>query len=78
MAKRKFNFENALAELEQTVERLEDGELDLEASLKAFEKGVTLTRDCQEALQKAEQKVAMLIQKNGADTLIPFEDKHDD
>ncbi|MBV1870573.1 MAG: exodeoxyribonuclease VII small subunit [Gammaproteobacteria bacterium] len=78
MAKRKFNFENALAELEQTVERLEDGELDLEASLKAFEKGVTLTRDCQEALQKAEQKVTLLIQKNGNDTLIPFEDEHDD
>ena len=78
MARRKFNFENALAELEQTVEKLEDGELDLEASLQAFEKGITLTRECQEALQKAEQKVAMLVQKNGEDSLIPFEDNNDD
>jgi exodeoxyribonuclease VII small subunit len=78
MARKKFNFENALAELEQTVEQLEEGELDLEASLQAFEKGIKLTRDCQNALQQAEQKVNMLVQKNGEDTLIPFEEHNDD
>jgi len=78
MARKKFNFENALAELELTVEQLEEGEFDLEASLKAFEKGIKLTRDCQNALQQAEQKVNMLVQKNGEDTLIPFEEHNDD
>lgn len=64
-AKKSVNFEKALAELEQLVEEMEQGDLSLEESLKRFEKGIALTSDCQQALQKAELKVQELIEKNG-------------
>ena len=54
------NFEKSLGELENLVEALESGGLTLEESLKAFEKGVRISRDCQEALNEAEQKVNLL------------------
>ena len=60
------DFEKSLAELEQIVERMEAGELSLDESLKQFERGVALTRSCQEALQQAEQKVEILLKKTGA------------
>ena len=60
-----FNFESALEELEELVTSMEDGELSLEDSLKAFEKGIKLTRDCQTALKNAEQKVQVLLDENG-------------
>ncbi len=53
-------FEESLAELEKLVETLEKGELSLEDSLKSFERGVELTRTCQEALKTAEHKVRIL------------------
>ena len=65
-------FEDSLAELEQLVSQLEQGDISLEESLKSFERGVTLTRTCQQALQEAEQKVQILIEKNGTQTLEPF------
>ena len=73
MAKRKFNFENALIELEETVDKMEEGDLSLEDSLLAFEKGIKLTRECQKALEQAEQKVSLLEEKNQQEQLIPFE-----
>jgi exodeoxyribonuclease VII small subunit len=54
---------------------LEQGDLSLEESLKFFERGVTLTRICQKALQEAEQKVQILIEKNGTQTLESFTDE---
>jgi len=60
-----FNFEQSLEQLEALVESMEDGELSLEESLKAFEQGVKLTRECQTALKEAEQKVQMLISEDG-------------
>jgi exodeoxyribonuclease VII small subunit len=69
------SFENDLAELEQLVMRLERGEISLEESLQAFERGVNLTRTCQKALQEADQKVQILIEKNGNQTLEPFLDE---
>ncbi len=57
-----INFEAALEELEQLVERMETGDLSLEESLKAFERGVALTRDCQKALQAAELRVQALTE----------------
>lgn len=60
-----FNFEDSLANLESLVTAMEDGDLSLEESLQAFEKGIRLTRECQNALQKAEQKVQILIKENG-------------
>lgn len=64
-AKKPVNLEKALTELEKLVEEMEQGKLSLEESLKRFEKGIALTSDCQEALQKAELKVQELIEKNG-------------
>jgi exodeoxyribonuclease VII small subunit len=55
-----LDFEAAMAELEGLVERMESGDLPLEETLKQFERGVTLTRQCQEALKQAEQKVQVL------------------
>ena len=64
-AKKSVNLEKALNELEKLVEEMEQGNLSLEESLKRFEKGIALTSDCQEALQKAELKVQELVEKNG-------------
>jgi exodeoxyribonuclease VII small subunit len=68
-------FEDSLAELEQLVEQLEQGDISLEESLKSFERGVKLTRTCQKALQEAEQKVQILLDKNDQQTLEPFTDE---
>jgi exodeoxyribonuclease VII small subunit len=57
------DFEAALAELEQIVQRLEQGELTLEESLRQFERGVELTRSCQKALRQAEQKIRVLSRR---------------
>lgn len=59
------NFEQALDELEGLVERMEQGESSLEDSLKDFERGIELTRSCQTALTEAEQKVEILLKKDG-------------
>lgn len=74
MAKKQsaFDFEKALADLEQLVDKMEQGDLTLEQSLKEFERGVELTRHCQKALQEAEQKVEILLQKSTDAELEPF------
>ncbi len=59
--KKALDFEHSLDELETIVVSLESGELTLEQALGAFEKGIKLTRDCQQALQTAEQKVEILL-----------------
>ena len=56
------DFEKSLDELELLVRNLEQGELSLEQSLGAFERGVKLTRECQQALKSAEQRVEQLVQ----------------
>jgi exodeoxyribonuclease VII small subunit len=70
---RPFDFEKSLEELEKLVELMEQGDLSLEESLKHFERGIALTRSCQQALTEAEQKVKMLINNQGQDELEPFE-----
>lgn len=64
--KKSFNFEQALGELETLVSAMESGEMSLEESLRAFEQGIRLTRECQEALTQAEQKVQLLLSEDGA------------
>ncbi len=59
---KRFDFEAALEELERLVGRLEKGDLPLEESLKEFERGVALTRSCQQELKNAEQKVRKLTE----------------
>ncbi|MCP5423455.1 MAG: exodeoxyribonuclease VII small subunit [Gammaproteobacteria bacterium] len=68
-----IDFEKSLAELEQLVEKMEQGDLSLEASLQHFERGIALTRTCQTALQQAEQKVAQLLKSNGRAETLPFD-----
>ena len=58
---RRPDLEKAMAELESVVEQLETGDLTLDKSLKQFEKGIRLSRECQAALEAAEQKVKMLL-----------------
>jgi len=58
-------FENALKELEQIVEQLEDSELPLDDALKLFEKGIKLSQFCSARLDDAEQKVELLIKDAG-------------
>lgn len=54
-------FEASLANLEKIVRRLEDGDLPLEESLKLFEDGVRLSRECQERLNQAERRIEILL-----------------
>jgi exodeoxyribonuclease VII small subunit len=66
------DFETAMRDLEELVERLEHGDLPLEESLAAFERGVMLTRACQNALKEAEQKVEILLKKAGEPAVEEF------
>jgi exodeoxyribonuclease VII small subunit len=59
------DFEQALAELESLVARLERGDLPLDEALKTFERGVELTRHCQGSLKAAQQRVEILLKRNG-------------
>ena len=63
------SFEDALAELETLVEKMETGDLSLEESLAAFERGVKLTRRCQSALKAAELKVKVLTESGELEDL---------
>jgi exodeoxyribonuclease VII small subunit len=71
------DFEQALAELEALVTRLERGDLPLEEALKSFERGVALTRTCQAALTAAQQKVEILLQRGADAKLEPFDEDED-
>ncbi|WP_455376283.1 exodeoxyribonuclease VII small subunit [Kaarinaea lacus] len=75
--KKTSDFEATLAELETLVDEMEHGDISLEDSLKKFERGIELTRTCQKALQDAEQKVRMLVEKKQADSLVDVETDED-
>jgi len=66
------DFEQALAELEALVARLERGDLPLDEALKTFERGVELTRHCQGSLKSAQQRVEILLKRNGQSEPEPF------
>ena len=72
-----FPFEESLEKLEALVTQMENGDLTLEESLKTFEEGIKLTRECQTALKSAEQKVKMLIEKGGEIQSTPFDEEDD-
>lgn len=65
-------FETSLGELEKIVERMEKGEQTLEESLRDFERGMALSKSCENILKKAEQRVEKLVRKQGGDTLEAF------
>jgi exodeoxyribonuclease VII small subunit len=68
-----ISFEAAIQELETIVQQLESGDLDLDKSLKLFERGIELTRLSQNRLQEAEQKVQILMEKQGQLELQSFD-----
>jgi len=67
------DFEHSLDELEQLVARMEGGELSLDESLSAFERGIGLYRHCQQALDQAELRVQLLLDPDAPDTAESFE-----
>ncbi|HRQ65949.1 MAG TPA: exodeoxyribonuclease VII small subunit [Xanthomonadaceae bacterium] len=66
-------FEKSLDELEKLVASMEQGEMSLDDSLKAFERGIVLFRQCQGALSEAEQRVSLLLDPERPDSAEPFE-----
>lgn len=56
-------FEESLNDLEEIVKQLEDGDMPLEASLKIFEEGVKLSRECRERLTNAERRIEVLMKE---------------
>ncbi|MDH5353515.1 MAG: exodeoxyribonuclease VII small subunit [Gammaproteobacteria bacterium] len=72
------DFEKSLEQLEKIVKRMEASELGLEESLSQFEKGIALARSCQDTLANAELRVEQLIEKNGLQQTIAFEDLDED
>lgn len=70
-----FQFEKGLEELEKIVEQMECGNSTLEASLEQFSRAVSLLKDCQLTLKKAEQRVQILVntETNQKNELLPFQ-----
>jgi exodeoxyribonuclease VII small subunit len=67
------DFEETLAELEKLVVKLEEGDLSLDESLSGFKRGIDLTRQCQSALDNAQQTVELLTNPDDEESLRPFE-----
>ena len=68
------SFEQSLTELEQIVKQLEEGDLELEESLKLFENGVRLSRECRERLTTAERRIEVLMKEaDGSLGLTPIQ-----
>jgi len=69
------SFEASLEALEQIVRELEQGDLPLERSLELFERGIRLSRECQERLNQAERRIEVLLRDNqGRPVVSPFEE----
>ncbi len=77
MAQKNQTFESSLGELEKIVRKLEDGDLSLEESLKLFEDGVRISRECQERLNQAERRIEILLKDEKGNPILQ-EIKSDD
>ena len=75
--KKGVDFEKSLSALEALVDKLEQGDMTLEESLKAFETGIQLTNECQARLAAAEQHVQLLVEKKGIVSIEPFDPQDD-
>ena len=74
-----LKFEEAMAELERITQRLESRDGTLDESIADFEKAVALIKICNDKLEKAEQKVKILIEgEDGAVTDMPFKPTNDE
>ncbi|MBF0350751.1 MAG: exodeoxyribonuclease VII small subunit [SAR324 cluster bacterium] len=65
--KKKISFEASLQQLELIVTKLEEGSLDLEESMNAFEEGIKLSRTCQQFLEKAEKRIEIIMKSEKGD-----------
>ncbi len=70
-------FEATLASLEKIVRRLEEGDLQLEESLKLFEEGVRLSRECNERLKQAERRIEVLTKRENSEPRLERIDQSD-
>lgn len=68
-----FNFEQAVAELQKIIDKMEHGNVPLEESLQHFEQGIQLIRQCQQLLTSAQHKVEVLTKNGDTEKLNPFE-----
>jgi len=66
-------FEEAIAELERIVARLESGDVPLEEAIELFQQGMKLSHLCSQKLDQAERKIEMLIEEDGALIRKPFQ-----
>lgn len=62
---KEVNFEESMENLEKIVEELEKGDLNLDDSIKKFEEGMKISKQCNEYLENAEKKITVLINENG-------------
>ncbi|MFA6308694.1 MAG: exodeoxyribonuclease VII small subunit [Clostridia bacterium] len=67
MEKKKKSFESALTDLEKIVQNLENGELTLDESIAAFQKGIELSRYCSKELNSAEKKISIILEDEKGD-----------
>lgn len=72
------DLEKSLAEINQLIEKMEQGELTLDQSLSHFERGITLVKHSQKILETAEQKVQILLQNNKQDALSDYGSTEED
>ena len=74
MAAEKFNFNKGLVKLEEIISKMESGDLSLEESLKYFEEGVKIHRQCHTALTDAEHRISVLSESDNYNEEKSFED----
>lgn len=67
-----LDFEHAIQQLEEIVVNMEQGDIPLEEALSQFEQGVKLVKHSAEKLKQAEQRVQILLEKNGESKLVDF------
>ena len=67
MADNKMSFENGLKELEDIVKKLEDGDVSLDEMLDLFEQGIARTKECNQQLKEAEQKISILVKNTSGE-----------
>ncbi len=70
----KFDFNKGLSQLEEIIGKMESGDLSLEESLKYFEKGIKLHRQCHSALSSAEQRISVLSKEDNYTEDKPLDD----
>lgn len=78
MANKTQSFEASLDKLEEIVRKLEDGELSLDESLKLFEEGIKLSRECKERLDQAESRIEVLTKDESGGAALKEMDFNDD